>query len=55
MYLNVVGSTSVSGAASSVVVALVVVYYGAQIVLYGAEIIKILHERRDPAEDAAPT
>ena len=50
VYMNIVGSTSVTGAASSVVVALIVVYYAAQIVLFGAEIIKVLHERREGAE-----
>ncbi len=49
VYMNVVGSTSVTGAASSVVVALIVVYYAGQIVLFGAEIIKVLHERRENA------
>lgn len=54
VYLNVVGSTSVTGAASSVIVALVLVYYAAQIVLFGAEIIKVLDGRRQrlPAPNA---
>ena len=53
VYMNVVGSTSVSGAASSVVVALVLVYYGGQIVLFGAEIINVLAERREPPDEPA--
>lgn len=51
VYMNVVGSTSVTGAASSVLVGLVLVYYMAQIVLFGAEIIKVLYDRRDPPDE----
>jgi membrane protein len=50
VYMNVIGSSSVTGAASSVLVGLVLVYYMAQIVLFGAEIIKVLYERRNPPD-----
>ena len=52
VYLNVVGSTSVTGAASSVIVGLVLVYYMAQIVLFGAEIIKVRNRRRAPRDES---
>jgi membrane protein len=40
IYLRLIGTTSFAGAASSVVVGLVLVYYGAQILLYGAELVR---------------
>ncbi len=42
LYLRFVGVASVTGAASSVVLGLVVVYYSAQTLLFGAEVIKVL-------------
>jgi len=46
LYLRYVGVASATGAASSVVLGLVVVYYSAQTLLFGAEMIKVLHEHR---------
>jgi membrane protein len=40
IYLRVIGTTSFAGAASTVVVGLVLVYYGAQILLFGAELVR---------------
>ena len=51
VYLQVVGSASVAGAASSVFVGLVLMYYMAQILLFGAEMIKVLESRDQPAWD----
>lgn len=45
LYVRLVGQTSVTGAASTVVVGLVVVYAAAQIVLFGGEVIKVLERR----------
>lgn len=57
LYLRFVGSSSVTGAASSAFIGLLVVYYAAQVLLYGAEVIKLLG-RRDGApggdHDGAP-
>ena len=53
LYMNVVGTTSVSGAASGVLVGLVVVYYMAQIVLFGAEIIKVISTRNGDTDETA--
>lgn len=54
LYLRVVGVASVTGAASSVVLGLVVIYYSSQVLLLGAEIIKVLDARRtDAREDVA--
>lgn len=52
LYLRLVGSSSVTGAASSAVLGLLVVYYTAQVLLFGAEMIQVLG-RRDPARAAA--
>ena len=46
IYLRFVGAASVTGAASSVVLGLVVIYYSAQTLLFGAEMIKVLRQRR---------
>lgn len=40
VYLRVIGTTSFAGAASSIVVGLVLLYYGAQILLFGAEVVR---------------
>ena len=48
LYLRFVGSSSVTGAASSAFLGLLVVYYTAQVLLFGAEVIQVLG-RRDPA------
>jgi membrane protein len=40
IYLRVVGATGVAGAASSVFVGLAVLYYGAQALLFGAEVVQ---------------
>jgi membrane protein len=53
LYLRFVGSSSVTGAASSAVLGLLVVYYTAQVLLFGAELIQVLG-RRDVARPAAP-
>ncbi len=45
IYLRFVGVASVTGAASSVVLGLVVIYYSAQTLLFGAEVIKVLRRR----------
>lgn len=50
LYLRVVGSSSVAGAASSVFVALVLIYYSSQILMFGAEVIKAAGDA-DPATD----
>jgi len=47
VYLRFFGVSSVTGAAGSVVLGLVVVYYSAQTLLFGAEIIKVLRERQE--------
>ena len=47
IYLRFFGVSSVTGAAGSVVLGLVVVYYSAQTLLLGAEMIKVLARRRD--------
>ncbi len=46
IYLRFFGVSSVTGAAGSVVLGLVVVYYSAQTLLFGAEMIKVLDRRR---------
>lgn len=51
LYVQLVGSESVAGAASSVFIGLVLMYYYAQIMLFGAELIKVLEDRR--ANDSA--
>ena len=51
LYLRFVGSSSVTGAASSAFLGLLVVYYTAQVLLFGAEVIQML-TRRDPAQPA---
>jgi membrane protein len=48
IYLRVIGTTSFAGAASSIVVGLVLLYYGAQILLFGAEVVRCSADR-DPA------
>lgn len=40
LYLRFIGSNSVAGAASSVLVGLVLIYYASQILMFGAEVIK---------------
>lgn len=40
IYLRVFGTTSFAGAASSIVVGLILLYYGAQILLFGAEVVR---------------
>ncbi len=40
IYLRVIGTTSFAGAASTIVVGLVLLYYGAQILLFGAEVVR---------------
>ncbi|MDH4277656.1 MAG: YihY/virulence factor BrkB family protein [Acidimicrobiia bacterium] len=40
IYLRVIGTTSFAGAASSIVVGLVLLYYGAQILVFGAEVVR---------------
>jgi len=45
IYLKVIGTTSFAGAASSVVVGLVLLYYGAQILLFGGEVVRCSTER----------
>ena len=47
IYLRTVGTSSVTGAASSVVLGLVVVYYAAQSLLLGAELIKVRRSASD--------
>ena len=51
LYLRFVGSNSVTGAASSAILGLLVVYYTAQVLLFGAEVIQVLG-RRDPTRPA---
>jgi membrane protein len=53
LYVRFVGSNSVAGAATAVVVGLVFVYYVAQILLFGAEVIRVLQERRKGPIDPA--
>ena len=47
LYLRFVGTSSVTGAASSVVLGLVVIYYTAQVLLFGAEVIKAAGRAQD--------
>lgn len=57
LYLRFVGSASVTGAASSAFIGLLVVYYSAQVLLFGAEVIKLLGRRDDAPgaeHDGAP-
>jgi membrane protein len=46
VYIRYFGSASATGAASSVVLGLVIVYYSAQALLFGAEIVKVLDQQR---------
>lgn len=48
IYLRVIGTTSFAGAASSIVVGLVLLYYGAQVLLFGAEMVRCSADR-EPA------
>jgi membrane protein len=48
LYLKFIGSTSVAGAASSAFLGLLVVYYSAQVLLFGAEAIQVLGRRDRP-------
>lgn len=50
LYLRVVGSSSVTGAASGAVLGLLVVYYSAQVLLFGAEVVQVIDER-DKADE----
>ena len=50
LYLRFIGSTSVTGAASSAFLGLLVVYYSAQVLLFGAEIVQVLG-RQEPDEE----
>jgi membrane protein len=45
IYVQYIGSESVAGAATSIFVGLVFMYYAAQIMLFGAELIKVLEQR----------
>lgn len=45
LYLRLIGSTSVTGAASSAVLGLLVVYYTAQALLFCGEMIRVLEQR----------
>jgi len=54
LYLRFVGSGSVAGAASAILVGLVFIYYVAQILLFAAEIIGVLAKRRQTTIDAVP-
>jgi membrane protein len=49
VYVDVWGSSSAAGAAGTVVLGLVFVYYSAQILLYGAEVINTSADRRGPS------
>lgn len=49
LYVGTVGATSVSGVAGSVILGLVLIYYGSQILLFGVEVMKVMHR----AEEAA--
>ncbi|MGI9613825.1 MAG: YihY/virulence factor BrkB family protein [Acidimicrobiales bacterium] len=53
LYLRFVGSASVTGAASSALLGLLVVYYTAQVLLFGAEVIRVLGRRDSPCDPAA--
>jgi membrane protein len=53
LYLRAVGVNSVTGAAAGVVLGLVVIYYSSQVLLLGAEIIKVLDARRKDPDGAA--
>lgn len=59
LYLKVIGTTSFAGAASSIVVGLVLLYYGAQILLFGGEVVRCAVERHPrtswPVERARKT
>ena len=46
LYVRMFGSSSAAGAASSVVLALAFVYYSAQVLLFGAEVISICADHR---------
>lgn len=45
IYLRFIGTTSFAGAAGSIVVGLVLLYYGAQVLLFGAEVVRCSADR----------
>lgn len=51
LYLRVVASSSVTGAATGAVLGLLVVYYSAQVLLFGAEVIQVIDERGKADEE----
>lgn len=55
IYLNTVGLSSAAGVAGTIILGLLVLYYAAQILLYGMEIVKLKHlGASDPAAASAP-
>jgi len=48
VYVDTFANSSVAGVASSAMLLIVLVYFVAQIFMFGAEFIKVLARRRDP-------
>lgn len=51
VYVDTIGNSSAAGVASSAMLLIVLVYFVAQIGMFGAEFIKVLSERREATED----
>lgn len=54
LYVRFIGTSSITGAASSAFLAVLVVYYGAQTLLFGAEVIAVLGRRRSSTATEPP-
>jgi membrane protein len=52
LYVGTIGASSVSGVAGSVILGLVLIYYGSQILLFGIEVTKVL-QRADETTEVA--
>lgn len=50
LYVGTIGAASVSGVAGSVILGLVLIYYGSQILLFGVEVTKVLQRADEPTE-----
>jgi membrane protein len=55
VYLGTVGFSSASGFAGTLLLGLALIYYCAQILLYGAEIVKLTHDNSAPKPDERET
>jgi len=54
LYVGTIGAASVSGVAGSVILGLILIYYGSQILLFGVEVTKELQRADGPADLATP-